>query len=341
MKYLTRTHQPSVAPRRIRGVTLIELLVALGIGSFLIVGAMTVFMQSRTTFRINEAVSRLQENARFVLNEIEPDIRMSSFFGLTTRPNKVQGRATELDPISFVALANDCGPNWSIDVDDEIEASNNVWAWTCAAFGAGGWAPQSDTLVVRRVSEDPVPGVLAANTLFVQSARFMDSQMFQGPAVPAGYLAATSATHLLTTHGYYVSQNSTLDIPGNPVPSLRRKALSGLAVIDQEVLPGVEDMQIQFGVDTDVVGAPTRGVIDRYVNPNDPILTLGNVAFLPDARILAVRVWLRLRSERAENGYTDSTVYAYADRNFGPANDNFRRVVVSKTIYLRNNRPAS
>src|SRR5690606_21019944 len=50
--------------RGIKGVTLIELMVALAIGSFLMIGAVTVFMQGRTTFRVTESIARLQENAR-------------------------------------------------------------------------------------------------------------------------------------------------------------------------------------------------------------------------------------------------------------------------------------
>ena len=330
--------------KRTAGVTLIELLVALGIGSFLMIGAMTVFMQSRTTFRVNEAVARLQENARFLLSEVEPDIRMASYFGLTTRSSKVLGRGGIADPVGVIPVANDCRRNWSVDLAFEIEGSNNIgggtpWPWVgCAAFGA--FVPLSDALVIRRSSEDAVPGALVANTAYIQSARFQDSQIFVGAAIPAGYLPATSQTHLLVTNGYYVSRNSSLDTPGNPVPSLRRKSLVGVQVVDQEVLAGVEDMQIQFGVDMDPVGGVNRGVIDRFVNANDPIITPGAAAFLPDAQILAVRVWFRLRAERAEPGHTDNNVYNYADQNFA-ANDQFRRLVVSKTIYLRNTRPAS
>ena len=41
------------------------------------------------------------------------------------------------------------------------------------------------------------------------------------------------------------------------------------------------------------------------------------------------------------NGFQDTTNYEYADQDVGPFNDAFRRVVVSKTVYLRNARPAS
>jgi type IV pilus assembly protein PilW len=330
--------------KRATGVTLIELMVALAIGSFLMIGAMTVFMQSRTTFRVNESVSRLQENGRFVLDAMEPNIRMASYFGLTSRANKVANRATPLQPVpAGLAVAGDCGQNWSINLAAELGGTNNGFGWVCAPFGVGA-QPLADTLVIRRVSEDPLL-LLQNGVIYLQSARFQDSLLFTGMVVPPGYLPATSATYTLFVDGYYVSQNSSLDTPGNPVPSLRMKTLVGGAlgprIVDQEVLPGVEDLQIQFGVDTDLIGAPTRGSVNRYLNPGDPIITPGAAGFLPDAQILAVRLWIRLRAERPENGFTDTTNYVYADQNVPPFNDQFRRIVVTKTIYLRNARSAA
>jgi type IV pilus assembly protein PilW len=332
----------TVRPRkRIAGITLVELMVALAIGSFLMIGAVTVFMQSRTTFRISEAVARLQENGRFVLDAIEPNIRMSHYWGLTSRTGKIQGRATPADPVppGLAVGGQNCGNNWAINLNEEVGGTNNAYGWACAANG--GAQANADTLVVRRVSEDPV--VPQAGTMYVQSARFQDGQIFVGAVVPPGFLPAPlSQTHQLMVDGYYVSPTSTLSTPGNNVPSLRVKTLIGGAggpsIQDQEVLPGVEDMQVQFGVDTDLDGAVNRGTIDRYVNAGDPIITPGNPAFLPDAQILAVRIWLRLRAERPENGFTDVTNYVYADQNVAAPNDSFRRSIVSKTIYLRNAR---
>ena len=233
------------------GMTLVELMVALAIGTFLMIGAVTVFMQSRTTFRMNEAVSRLQENARFVIDAIEPDVRMANYFGLTTRSNKVQGRATPADPqTALIVQTDDCARNWSVNLASEVDGTNNLGAWPWADCPASGaFVATSDTLVVRRVAEDS-DAVVQPNTLYVQSARFQDSQLFVG-AVPGGYPAGTSQSFRLVVNGYYVSQNSSLDTPGNPVPSLRVKTLgAGPLVVDQEVLPGVEDMQVQFGIDT-------------------------------------------------------------------------------------------
>jgi type IV pilus assembly protein PilW len=345
---MSTTNRIGVSGKRAAGMTLVELMVALAIGSFLMIGAVTVFMQSRTTFRTNEAVSRLQENARFVIDAMEPDVRMANYFGLTSRSNKVQGRANPAQTQNiFVAAASDCGANWSVNLDTEVQVWNNLlpaggpttWPWTCAPGPVPGTSDvqaNTDALVIRRVAEDP-DGVVLPNTVYVQSARFQDSQIFVG-AVPAGYLAGTSQSHRLVVNGYYISNSSSLDTPGNPVPSLRVKTLgAGPLVTDQEVLPGVEDMQIQLGIDTDVPGAAGRGTINRYVNPGDPLL---DVVANPNIEVLAVRIWLRVRAERPDFGYTDTAAYNYADRAVPAFGDRFRRVVVSKTIYLRNARPA-
>lgn len=316
--------------RRYLGVTLVELMVALAIGSFLLIGAVTVFVHSRTTFRVTESVSRLQENARFVLDAMEPDIRMAHYWGRTSRTNKVLGRATPTDPVT-IAVVGDCGQNWAINLAAELDGTNNAYDWTCAANG--GAQANADTLIVRRVEQDFIAAP-EAGTLQIQSARFQDSQLFLGAAVPPGFSPVTSRTHRLVVNGYYVSRTSAM---GNTIPSLRTKQLvataGGPAIRDLEVLPGVEDMQIQFGIDTDAVGDPNRGSVDQYVNPGDALLAQ------PDVEVLAVRVWLRLRAERPEVGFTDANNYVYADQDVGPFNDGFRRIVVSKTIYIRNARP--
>ncbi len=322
--------------RRHAGMTLIELMVALAIGAFLMIGAVKVFMQGRTTFRITESISRLQENGRFALDAIEPDIRMAHFFGLTARTTKIQNRAGPADPNGLGV--DTCGVNWLIDFDNSIQATNGSapFPWACAAWS--GAAANADTLVVRRVAQDvTAPAALTAGQMYIHSARFVDAQIFQGPPAPSGFNPTTSETHAMVVNGYYIDNGSAL---GPNIPSLRRKFLQADGRIgDEEVLPGVEDMQIQLGVDMDATGQPNRGSIDRYVNPGDPIITPGNAAFNPDAEILAVRIWLRVRAENIENGFTDTTVYQYADQNVGPFGDNFRRIVVSKTIYLRNARP--
>src|SRR5690606_17648811 len=130
------------------------------------------------------------------------------------------------------------------------------------------------------------------------------------------------------------SGNST----GQPgMPSLRRKVLrGGPGITDEEIMPGVEDLQIQFGidpgVDDDGDGIVDRfeGLASRYVDPDDEALST--------ARTIAVRLWIRVRAAQPEPGFTDGKRYEYADVLFQPAGADaaYRRLLVSRTIHLRN-----
>ncbi|HEY8521970.1 MAG TPA: PilW family protein [Gammaproteobacteria bacterium] len=314
------------------GLTLVELMVALAVGTLLMLGAAELFVQGLRAFRVTESVARLHENARFALDVLESDVQMAGYFGLAAHAGVIAGRAGPDAPPGPGPAA--CGNNWAVDLDRPVEAANG-YRWACAA--SYGVAPWADTLVVRRAEPEPV--VPAAGALHVQSVRFGESALFAGAALPAGFDAASSQTHTLSVNGYYVSPRSTLDAPGNPVPSLRRKTLrTGPAIVDEEVLPGVEDLQVELGVDTDSEDEAGGGAVDRYVQAGDPLLDSRHPDFVPEARVLTVRIWLRARAERPETGFTDTARYVYADQDVGPLNDGFRRVVVSRTVQLRNAR---
>jgi type IV pilus assembly protein PilW len=334
-------HSRLALRRHACGVTLIELMVAITIGAFLMTGAINVFTQSRATFRVNQSVSRLQENARFALATIEPDIRMASYYGLETRGSRIAGRAKTTAP-NGVGPAT-CGNNWAIDLDSPVAGTNNAYRWGCAA--TGGYRAGTDTIVIRRVSPDSLAPAALVTALYVQSSRAEQGRIFLGPAVPADAPVGSETFQLVAT-GYYISrQSQSLGTNGATIPSLHRKRLqtNAAAITDEEILAGVEDLQIEFGVDTDIVGTPNRGAVDRYVHANDAILDPASPNYDPNVVILAVRIWLRLRAEDIENGFSDTTTYVYADVNYRPAAAErpFRRLLVSKTIYLRNARRMS
>jgi hypothetical protein len=116
------------------------------------------------------------------------------------------------------------------------------------------------------------------------------------------------------------------------MPALRVKQIGsdGVAVsmMDTEVIRGVEDVQVEFGVDTGI-SDNFNGLTKRYVAPNNAIVQAGQVS--------AVRLWVRVRAEDPEQGFQNTRTYSYADVNF-TANDRYRRVLMSRTIFLRNSR---
>lgn len=79
---LPRTPHPTPAKvphsplrRHARGVTLIEMMIALGFGLVLILATLSIYMANRQTFRQVESLSRLNENARIAFELLGRDFR--------------------------------------------------------------------------------------------------------------------------------------------------------------------------------------------------------------------------------------------------------------------------
>lgn len=66
---------------RARGLSLIELMIAMVIGLVLMLGVTQIFIASRAASRLSEGAARTQENARFALDFLQRDLRMAGHFG--------------------------------------------------------------------------------------------------------------------------------------------------------------------------------------------------------------------------------------------------------------------
>jgi len=69
------------SPMPQKGLTLIELMIALVLGLLLVAGTIQVFIANKQTNRVTEAHSRLQDNARFALEILSRDIRSAGYSG--------------------------------------------------------------------------------------------------------------------------------------------------------------------------------------------------------------------------------------------------------------------
>ena len=67
------------------GISLIEIMIALLIGAFLLGGVLQIFIGGKQTYRMQESLSRLQENGRFALDFIGRDVRMAGYWGCLNR----------------------------------------------------------------------------------------------------------------------------------------------------------------------------------------------------------------------------------------------------------------
>jgi type IV pilus assembly protein PilW len=318
------------------GVSLVELMVAMVLGLFLIFGAVTIYSKSRSTYRTTEAVARLQETARYAFDAIEPDVRMASYWGLASRADYIVNRAdpdddkaAELD--AAAAEIDACGNNFAINLTEYIAGVNGAgasWPLACNDF-RDAWREDTDILVVRRGGEAQ-PDELDEGRLYIQTSRIQGA-MFVATAcddpknaacIPADYSPPASETRTLEATVYYIANESTAR---DDVPSLRRKRLVNGAMVDEEVVAGVEDLQVRFGVDTN---GDTNA--DIYMDPETVPAAYGG-------SIVSATIWLRVRAEDPEIGFTDDRTYVAGELSTTPGG-NFRRFQTSKTIQLRNTR---
>ena len=175
--------------RRQSGLTLVELMVALAIGSFLIIGAVQIYNQSRHAFVVNESIARVQETAQFAMDTIEADLRMASNWGRSSRGLAVEGRslAGEENPNDLTVPTPTCGDDWAFDLALPIDGSDNDYTLACGANG--GAQEDSDVVTVRRVSVEPV--ALEDGRLQVQSTR-VQGRLFDDGEVPGEFLPVTN-----------------------------------------------------------------------------------------------------------------------------------------------------
>jgi type IV pilus assembly protein PilW len=329
--------------RRQLGLSLVELMVSLAIGTFLLAGTISVFGKTRDLYRTNDANARLQETARYAMSTLEADLRMANYWGLMSRADLIENgpqldlaNLPAVDPTyalpaelsGFAGTINQCGAMWAVKLPAYVEATDS-YTLGCGAFGAA--VAGSDTLTVRRVSTQVIaPAALGASAgqIKVQTSR-VQGTLFASGTVPAGYLPPLSETRAVIAHGYYVDQNSDQRAG---TPSLRRKQLdvagNAPTISDLQIVPGVEDLQVEFGADFN-----NDQNADYFVGPN--------VAIPAGDQVVAVRVWLLVRAEQPESGFTDGRTYSYGSRtgaNVYVPGDSFRRVLVTKTIALRNTR---
>ena len=76
-----RRCERAVFRRANAGLSLIEVMVALAIAAILLFGLSQIFIGSKNVYRLQEGMSRVQENARFVLQYLESNVRMAGYMG--------------------------------------------------------------------------------------------------------------------------------------------------------------------------------------------------------------------------------------------------------------------
>jgi type IV pilus assembly protein PilW len=301
-------------------------MIALAIGLALLAAFLVVLQRCRASFVTSESLARLQDSARHALSVLAPDIEHAGFYGFTSLATVgVAGR--------LPAGLDACGSGFAVNLGMPVQGSDNSFALggdarDCApTASAGGARSGSDTLTVRHASLDIVAPHAGRLQVYSEALAVVSPLQLFGDGRAPGPVDATHEVRDLEVRSYYIANNS---VERAGWPALRVKALTesgGAAQFrDEEILPGVEDLQVEFGV----LRAEAGSARVRYVSPD--------VALAPGERIVAVRLWLRICADVTEPGYQDDTPLSYAEVNFipSPIEARQRRILVEDTIALRN-----
>lgn len=345
-------HSPSTSSNQ-HGLTLVELLIALAIGLFLVGAIAALYVNTRSSFTYSNEVARIQETGRFALDTISRDIRMAGYNGCSRS-------------VTTLSVINNSSANPLLDITTPIrgfEGGSLPSVLTSSSVGAINVSGGPDALILIGgsssgemvvSSHDPVLAQIDSFAHSVKSGEFMmvtdcyKATMFQVSAVATNnfqhnaggtpgncskFLGAGcpvtgggvsyvykpgSSIMRVFSNAYFIGDSSL----NNGTRSLYSMALEGTngTPAKRELLTNVEDMQILYGVDND-----SNGVVDNY---------LAASAISDWSKVVSVRISLLIRST-GTNVTSAIQPYTYMGTQVTPT-DRALRQVFAETVVARN-----
>lgn len=299
-----------------RGLSLVELMVAMTIGLFLLGAVAVIYVNTSTTSRSSTSESQMNEDATLALEVLQQQIRLAGFSNVTTPAG------TRLFPGRAV-----------FGCDGALSNANNT-AFQSLACNAAGTGP--DTLSVRYeatlLNSQPVKNALNVD----EPANCVNEGIAAWDASAEG--AATATPLSLADNRYYIANDAT----NNNTPTLFCRGRTGAAFgAATALIPNIEDMQIQYAVTAlPVAGQPIPHQVAGYVSANNAVLgaTAANWS-----RVAAVRICLLARTAQTvptgDNATADLGRYTDCNGATQTNNDRFLRRAYVTTVQLRNMRP--
>lgn len=140
-----RQHANPTSAARSRGVSLIELMIALALGLVVVLAASMVFVGSRQASRTTEGLSRTQETARNAFELMARDLR-------ETGGNPCD---TALLVANVLNNAQVAPATWWADWERQLQGFDGATAFDGAAFGAGVGqrVPGTDAIMTKYVAD--------------------------------------------------------------------------------------------------------------------------------------------------------------------------------------------
>jgi len=339
------------------GLSLIELMVAVALGLLILAGLVTIFANTSAARSEVERTSRQIENGRYAVEVLSDDLRLAGFYGGLDLVNSNPGIAAPgslTDPCLVPATTDEWMQPLHFHVQGyaapNITTIPDITGTTC---NLPSLKPGSDVLVVRRVQTcarpDPVTGLPAPpegcrvppvpvdGLPYIQVALCSDDLAADGYRLgPNDGVTAFNrrqkncASDLAILRRYFVniyfvSTTNGVNGTGDPVPTLKRLEFTGAGWTETALVEGVEQLNIEYGVDNDNDGLP-----DLYTR--DP----GTVAAWTN--VMIARFYALARNIDRSPGFADTKTYSLGSVTITSSNydPGYRRHVYATLVRIVN-----
>ena len=343
------------------GFTLLELTVGLLVGGVVVAAVLQLFISSKSAYRMQEGVARLQENGRFAVDFISGDLRMAGFQGcLSLVPvgelgSRYQyslkndgfydftvairgyeaGAGVDNKITDAITNAGSPQPTAGIDVlsihvaerSDATMTSDMTTNSDDLLVNTNNGLQQGDIIVVAncqgygvaQITNDPSAGVIKHEANVGISPDNDVASIGQAFSADADILRGSIKT-------YYIAASEN----DPDIPALWELESTPVSAVPRELIEGVQDMEVYYGVDTDGDNAANRYMNADIVTAGPDPINWGNV--------VAVRVSLLLQSN---DDYLTSEPQPYTFDGTAVSNPGDRRLrrVFTTTIGIRNSLP--
>lgn len=334
-----------------KGFSLVELMIALVIGMILIAGVLQTFLGSTVTYSMQSGLSKIQENGRFAMSFLSRDLRQAGYAGCssnTTFANTIRTGASDA-VVSFLDITNPIGGQDNVDGSGDAYLGSDVVEVrfadsngacdieshnpTAASFQceANNDFERGEVLIVTDCSHTAVFQFTKTgtdNSVVVHNAggAVEPGNCTKGLGTPVvctangtSYPFNNGTVMRMNAYQYFVGDNTL----GEPALHRQRIDVDGAGeygVVVEELVEGIEDMQVLYGEDTNGDGTA------NYYVPFDEIADADDV--------ISIRVSLLVRS--IENNIVQGTQTLIYNGSNTPFSDGRLRKVFTSTIALRN-----
>lgn len=325
-----------------RGMSLVELMIAITIGLVILAGVIGIFSATSTARNEVERTSRQIENGRYAMELLSDDIKLAGFYG-ELNVGSVGTPSSLPDPCSTTLT------DWQSAIPLHLQGYDN--ASSPPSCIGSSLKSNTDLLVVRRTSACTagVSGCPAAasGTPYVQVSQ-CETESTATPYTIGLYGTASftlrkkdcaTATPLREyfVRTYFISTDNG---QGQSIPTLKRRDMTGSTTIETPLVEGIEYMHFVYGIDYTGDGLP-----DAYT-PDPGTFTYGGCSNCTAVNnwmnVMTVHIYLLARNIETSPGYTDTKTYnlgtdtAGAEVSVGPFNDGYRRHVYASVVRVIN-----